>query len=65
MKTLNNPRDRLHISTTNVLPSQSSVFDETQALGNRTTGATLEQHKHGSKLVSAIEATTWIEFAAA
>jgi hypothetical protein len=28
-------------------------------------GATLEQHKDGSELISATEATTWIEFAAA
>jgi hypothetical protein len=28
-------------------------------------GATLEQRKDGSKPISAIEATTWIEFAAA
>ena len=28
-------------------------------------GATLEQHKDGSKLISATETTTWIEFAAA
>jgi hypothetical protein len=58
MKTLNNPRDRLHISTTNLLPSQSSVFDETQALGDRSIGATLEQVKDGPELVCATVATT-------
>jgi len=36
---------------------------ETSASSDLTCEATLEQHKDGSELVSATEATTWIEFA--